>query len=136
MLKKYISNTILSINAKLSDGNYTHVSFSPKSLTGSVFYTSDEALQKALEKHPYFGTKFKMEEMQKPVKQEEVNPKKAESGDVMKHVDAPCADVAKEYLASNFDESRTKLRSIKFIKAIGLKHNIMFDGPDFNYEKE
>ena len=63
MLKKYSSRSCVSVSVRLSTGSSTHLSFTPRTGGGSVFYTDNEKLQEGLEKHPKFGKLFKLEEV-------------------------------------------------------------------------
>jgi hypothetical protein len=60
-MKKYVSKSNISINVVLEGGTNIHVAFTPQTLTGSVFYTDDEKLQAAIERHYKFGTAIKEE---------------------------------------------------------------------------
>ncbi|MEZ3589648.1 MAG: hypothetical protein K1V84_01255 [Muribaculaceae bacterium] len=59
-MNKYIANTAISISVTLPNGNSTRVSFSPLSNGTSVFYTSDNDIQWALEHHYKFGKLFRL----------------------------------------------------------------------------
>lgn len=59
--KKYIAKSHIGITVSVGNNRYTHVSFSPVTRGGSVFYTDDEKLQKALESHPRYGKLFKLD---------------------------------------------------------------------------
>lgn len=61
MLKKYTSKSNISISVLLKNKKSGHVSFSPITGGGSVFYTEDVELQAALEKHVKFGRLFKLD---------------------------------------------------------------------------
>ena len=53
----------MSVSVRLSTGSSTHLSFTPRTGGGSVFYTDNEKVQEGLEKHPKFGKLFKLEEV-------------------------------------------------------------------------
>lgn len=55
MTKTYISTTVLSFNVKL-EGAKKHMSFTPLTLGGSMYTTSDGKLQDAIERHRLFQT--------------------------------------------------------------------------------
>lgn len=59
-MNKYLANTAISISVTLPNGNSTRVSFSPLSNGTSVFYTSDNDIQWALEHHYKFGKLFRL----------------------------------------------------------------------------
>lgn len=60
-MKKYISNSTISVSIVLLNGKCNRVSFSPLSDGRSVFYTSDEDIQWGLEHHYKFGKLFRLE---------------------------------------------------------------------------
>lgn len=62
MLKKYIAKSCVSISVALPTGGTTHVSFTPRTGGGSVYYTDNEKIQEGLKKHPKFGKLFKLDE--------------------------------------------------------------------------
>ena len=86
--KKYTSGSSIGINVLLEGNVNHHVSFIDKS-NGSYLITDDPALQEALEKHPRFGSLFRLEEnietartnhkpKREPRPEEDENPKDAE----------------------------------------------------------
>jgi glucan-binding YG repeat protein len=171
-MKKYVSKSNISINVVLEGGTNIHVAFTPQTLTGSVFYTDDEKLQAAIERHYKFGTAIKeepIEETATPKKttatkkqtvkkvqsESEATPEEttaeaddteaaeatelAEEGeaetdeeetpeDGLKVVSVTDLSSAKDYLASNFGISRTKLNSTAKIKAAATANGIVFEG--------
>lgn len=62
MLKKYIAKSCVSISVALPTGGTTHVSFTPRTGGGSVYYTTNEKIQEGLEKHPKFGKLFTLDD--------------------------------------------------------------------------
>lgn len=58
--KTYKANTNVSINVVLANKKNLHLSFVPQSDGSSVFVTSDEAVQKAIENHCKFGCLFRL----------------------------------------------------------------------------
>lgn len=58
-MKKYIAKTNVSINVVLSSGANRHIAFSALTGGGSVFYTDDPEIIKAIERHYKFGTLFR-----------------------------------------------------------------------------
>lgn len=58
-MKKYIAKTNVSVNVVLSNGGNCHVSFDAITGGGSVFYTDDTELIKALENHYKYGRLFR-----------------------------------------------------------------------------
>lgn len=138
MIKKYTSKSTIAINVRLGEGKNIHVSFGAVTGSGSVYYTNDEALQAALEKHHQYGSLFKLQEtideqpptVDTPEGGEEATDKPtvtlhADGGSVV-HVDG--LDDAKEYLCEYFGISRTKLRTKKSILDAASSNGIAFDG--------
>ncbi len=58
--KTYKANTNVSINVVFANKKNLHISFMPQSDGSSVFVTSDEAVQKAIENHCKFGRLFRL----------------------------------------------------------------------------
>ena len=138
MIKKYTSKSTIAINVSLGEGKNIHVSFGAVTGSGSVYYTNDEALQAALEKHHQYGRLFKLQEtideqpasVDSPESGEEATDKPtetlhADAGSVV-HVDG--LDDAKEYLCEHFGISRTKLRTKASIIGAATTNGIVFDG--------
>ena len=138
MIKKYTSKSTIAINVSLGEGKNIHVSFGAVTGSGSVYYTNDEALQAALEKHHQYGRLFKLQEtideqpasVDSPEGGEEATARPtdtlhADAGSMV-HVDG--LDDAKEYLCEHFGISRTKLRTKKSILDAASSSGIAFDG--------
>lgn len=68
-MKKYIAKTNVSINVVLQSGKNRHITFSALTGGGSVFYTDDPDIQKAMERHYKFGKLFRIDHMCVPEKQ-------------------------------------------------------------------
>lgn len=71
-MKKYIAKTSVSVNIVLEGGANRHIAFTSLTGGGSVFYTDDPEVQKALERHYKFGKLFSLDknfEAKKPAKQ-------------------------------------------------------------------
>lgn len=127
MTKKYIAYSHIAINVVLpSSGKGMHVSFTPVTGGGSVYITSNEDIQKALERHSRFGKLFKIDinykEEPEPVVEEVVAVKEPK----VKVMKMASLDDAKAYLADNFGISRTKLRSKKQIEDAAAANGIEF----------
>lgn len=58
-MKKYIAKTNVSVNVVLSNGTNCHITFSAVTGGGSVFYTDDAEVIKALESHYKYGKLFR-----------------------------------------------------------------------------
>lgn len=138
-MKKYIAKTNTSINVVDADGKNIHVAFTPLTMGGSVFYTDDEKLQDAIERHYKFGRQIRVEEVAQKTAapttkasteeaQQDDEEATTEEGDELKTITVTDAGSAKDYLANNFGVSRTKLKSIAQIKAVAQAHNIVFEG--------
>ena len=138
MIKKYTSKSTIAINVSLGEGKNIHVSFGAVTGRGSVYYTNDEALQAALEKHHQYGRLFKLQEtideqpasVDSPEGGEEATARPtdtlhADAGSMV-HVDG--LDDAKEYLCEHFGISRTKLRTKASIIGAATTNGIVFDG--------
>lgn len=57
-MKRYIAKTNVSINIVLASGANRHITFSSLTGGGSVFYTDDPEIEKAMESHYKFGKLF------------------------------------------------------------------------------
>ena len=104
------------MNVPLEGGGNCHVTFTPRTGSGSVFYTDNEKIQKGLEKHPRFGKLFyldKIEEKQDKISAGEPlstqTETKTEGG--MKELEFAVVEDAKDYIADKFGVSRSKLRT-------------------------
>ena len=145
MTKTYTSYTHVAFSVVLEGGKSKRVSFAPRTGSGSVFYTDDEKLQKAIEKHPAFGKKFFLAGGQTAAKKAaapvskkleeaatasasaaEAAPKKVQTREI------PFTNLsdAKEYLAKTFEIGRTQLRSKEAIKKYAALHGVIFVGID------
>lgn len=116
-----------------------------------MYYTDDEEVQRALERHLKYGKLFRcvantIEEKEKPPAAseketlreklsdgngrtdgvEETDPAVEESG--LKKIAVACTDDAREYLAGTFGISRSKMRSAAAIKELATAHHIEFSG--------
>lgn len=76
MMKKYISNTTISISAMLPNAKSVRISFTPRTDGSSIFYTSDKDIQHALEHHYKFGKLFRLAEEYMEENQIAKSPKK------------------------------------------------------------
>lgn len=132
MQKEYKSNVVLSL--VMPSGK--RVTFDELSGgCGSVFVTSDEALQRELENHGWFGTKFKLRKTQQQaanaagvVAGGSAQPSTAVKNEMME-VEISDPGEAKEWLAEHFqDVSRTKLRSKEAIIETAKMKGVVFKG--------
>lgn len=122
MTKKYISNRDLSINIKLGKSS-KHISFTPLTLSGSVYYTDDKDIQDALAKHPYYGSLFFVEDLE----EEKEQPLKKEAPQYTER-NVTCLDDARDILSDEFGISRTKIRTIDAIKNAAENVGVKFIG--------
>lgn len=129
MKKRYKSSSHVSLNVSLGKGKSVHVSFTALTGGGSVYYTDDEKLQKALERHARYGKIFRLDptfvETKVPAKEQSEEPLSTE-GSGLKVIKVASLDDAKSYLVETFDISRTKLRSKKQIEDAAAANGIEF----------
>lgn len=112
----------------MSNTKNAHISFTPMTGGGSVYYAKDERVQKALEQHPKFGRLFAEDKHYKEVVVA-IKAPTPKAVDVVE-VRVACVDDAKDYLSDKFGVSRTKMRSIENIKSIAATKNVVFIGID------
>lgn len=123
---KYISKTQIAISVNVN-GKNVHIAFTAQTGGGSVYYTNDEAIAKALERHHKFGKLFKkvaepVVVIAKPVVEEA---KKEEPKPKERKMSFACYDDAKDYLVNTYGISRTKLRTQTAIQNTAKAHNII-----------
>lgn len=108
-----------------------HIGFSPVSGGGSMFITSDEELQEAMEKHRGFNTMFRLDSVQdestNPQAPQEDTPAEDEDPKLMV-VNVNCIEDARDYLAEKFAISRSKIKNLASIKAKAKENGIEFSG--------
>lgn len=124
MTKRYTSSARVVIGVITEDGGYTRIAFHPLTGGGSYFETSDEKLQRAIERNSGYRRSFIGREVEAPapapvIKEEPKGPKQ---------VNMASLDDAKDYLAEKFGYSRTKLRSKAAILAAAEESGIEFIG--------
>jgi hypothetical protein len=125
MTKRYTSSARVVIGVITEDGGYTRIAFHPLTGGGSYFETSDEKLQRAIERNSGYRRSFigrEVEEQVAPAPVIEEEPKGP------KQVNVASLDDAKDYLAEKFGYSRTKLRSKAAILAAAEESGIEFIG--------
>lgn len=130
-MKKYIAKSDVGLNIVLPGGANKRVSFTSQTGGGGVYYTDDADEQKGLESHYRYGKLFVCDStftdfapadpITKPAPKEGVEPK-------IKEVEVSDPDAAKSYLAENFEENRTKLKTVEAIKKAAARHGIVFKG--------
>ena len=126
MNKKYEASTIVAITVQTGKF-HRRVSFTQLSNGKSYFITDSEALQQAIENHPFFKNgliRLKAETANVPsAKTEETN--EPEVPELRKITVAGQSD-AVDYLTEKFGISRSKLRSQKAIAEAGAVHGVEF----------
>ncbi len=130
MKKIYRANTGIAINVVLGSGKSTHVSFTSLSNGTSVFSTSDEDMQKAIEKHYKFGSLFRLiDTIDESVKAEPAEEESENEGESeMTTIKVSDLASAKDYLAEKFGISRTALKSKTSILNQASLHGVTFEG--------
>lgn len=123
VIKTYISNTILAFNLRMSGGT-KRINFDALSKTGSIYTTDNIDIQTALEQHPYFGKYFKLK-ASVPVKEKKEEEQKPVKENIVQ-VSGP--EDAKDYLTSQYNISRTQLRTIDAIKKAAASVGVKFEG--------
>lgn len=104
MQKTYQAKTDISINVHTAGGQ-RHVRFIPLTMVGSFFTTADALLQEAIERHPKFGRQISLLPEPEPAAETPCEQLPDEEMTFCSLADA------KEYLASRFGISRTRLRT-------------------------
>ena len=131
-MKAFKASTLLSFSVTLSDGSRVRIEFNPLTEGGTVFYTGDEELVKALERHPYFGELFEKDDTPEEVSTEvSIEPENVSmpSGGSTPLSFANEED-AKEYIANKYGVSRTRLKTRASIEraAVELGMPIEWEG--------
>ena len=136
-MMKFTAKTHVALNVVLPSGKNMHISFTPITGGGSVFYTNDPSVAQALEGHYKFGHLFKKVDepkvvqakaTAKPETKVEANVATESSAKVEKKKDRTltfaCYEDAKDYLVETFGVSRTKLRTQKAIEDMAIANNV------------
>lgn len=121
---KFTSKSHVALSVPLEKGN-AHISFIEKTGQGSVFYTDNEKLAKAMRKHPKFGKLFREEEIKEEAKEEVSDaPDITDGGTKQPEVSFSNNEDAKEYLADRFGVSRSKLRTRQEMEEVAKANNL------------
>ena len=121
---KFTSKSHVALSVPLEKGN-AHISFIEKTGQGSVFYTDNEKLAKAMRKHPKFGKLFREEEIKEETKEEVSDaPDITDNGTKQPEVSFSNNEDAKEYLADRFGVSRSKLRTRQEMEEVAKANNL------------
>ncbi len=123
----YTSKTSLSLNIVLPSGKSKHISFTPMTAGGSIFYTDSKDDMAGLERHPKYGRLFVKEE-ERPAKKSSAKKEKKAPAAEPTVVTVACEEDAKIFLCEKFGFSRTKLKLREQIIAAGKSKNIIFEG--------
>lgn len=132
MLKKYTAKTQVALTV-MKKGKPMHVSFTPVTGGGSVYYTNDEDVARALENHYKFKKLFRLAGAQSdaantpaPVNIARTQPQPAKQGDkkTPKEMPFPSYEDAKDWLVEQFEFSRTKLKTQKDIEKAALQKGV------------
>ncbi len=128
-MQKYISSSHVCLNVHLKNGANVHVSFSPLTGGGSVYYTADKDIQEGLKNHAKYGKLFNLDESFKETVKSAPKVKEPEPAQPrLKKIKVSCPEDAKDYLAETFGVSRTQMRSMNSIKSVALQKGIEFEG--------
>ncbi len=130
-MKRYISRSDISINVVLPVSKKNlHITFSPTTSGGSMYYTDNKDIQTAIENHYKFGKLFHVDKSFK--KEQEDTPlhesKNSEHDTNLKEVFVSDIEEAKNYLSEKLGVSRTRLRRENDIKAVAQSNGIIFKG--------
>lgn len=131
MEKVYRSNTHLSVNIVVGQSNQ-HVSFTPQSDGSSQYRTTDEAVQRGLERHYKYGRLFRLVESaeEHEAEAEAVVASEAEAEDGLTAIPVTDWDSAKDWLAEHTDVTRSQLRSQKSIVSAAAANGYEFVIPE------
>lgn len=105
-MKKYIAKTNVSVNVVLSNGSNCHITFSAITGGGSVFYTDDAEVIRALENHYKYGKLFRADPnyiSEKRPSKPALKPKR--NSDEAKATSIPASMTAEEVTASPITET-------------------------------
>lgn len=113
------------MNVVLSSGKSLHVAFNQSSDGSSSYTTSDEEVQKALERHYRFGGLFRLAGEFAEASPAVPSARAAAPAPEAREVRVSDIAAAKDYLAERYGVSRTSLKSQKSIHeqaaSLGLK---------------
>lgn len=120
--KTYTSRGVIIFSRKIGQSNKTF-RFSPSPVGGgSMYTTSSQAEQEALENHPDFGSVYVLagaSGTQEPAAEEKPQARSIKVSDVVE---------ARDYLMDLFGYKANDLRSRKAIMEAGAEHGIAFEG--------
>ena len=128
MTKRYRSSSEISINITFTEGQTKRIRFSPLSSNVNVYYSNDEDEQKALETHPRYNELFIIDPDFVVPKKNEPEEEVKDTTPKIKTVKVNCIDDAKDYLADNFNVSRTHFKSKKAVVNYAAEKDVVFEG--------
>jgi len=88
----------------------TRIAFTPLSTRSSYFETTDEALQRKIEAHPWYGDKFRLRSVEDTDTDTRKEEKKAETPKETKKISFSTLADAKEWLAKEYGVARSNIR--------------------------
>ena len=121
MQKTYLSKSEVCINVSVN-GRHRHLAFIPHTMGGSSLTVDDPALQTAIERHRFYGTRIVAAPIEAPP--EPVPPTTADTGPTTMAFDT--LTEAKDYIADRWGVSRTMLRTKSQIEAVAAEHGLTF----------
>lgn len=143
-IKTYFSGSELSLSIQIGEAKtqnaygvaytqpiYRRVVFEADTMNRCTYKTAEEAVQKALEAHPWFDVKFgleKTEEVSEKTGTETKTKSKSTKKTEVKKVEVASASDAKQYLVEKFEISRTQIQTVSDIKKFAAQNNIEFVG--------
>lgn len=131
MKKIYKSKSDIAISCLLPNKKSIHISFTSQSDGSSIYITDNKDVQYALEHHYRYGKLFRLagEIKEKTAEEKAAEKQKQEEERAAKTINIKVSDIweARDYLASNYGISRTKLRSEDAILNAAKEHNINFN---------
>lgn len=132
MKKHYESRSSISVNVVLRNRKSVHVPFITRSDGSSIYVTSNEDIQYALEHHYRYGKLFKLvgTETDEEIKSRDESSKTTatEKKEYVRKVKVSDYASAKDFMAENYGVSRTSMKSEKAILEAAKAHHVEFEG--------
>lgn len=126
-MKRYKAATDVSVNVNVG-GSSERVCFTSVTAGGSVFYTDNPELQKALEGHYRYGSLFVEDKSYATeatkAKAEETKSPEAKAPEAKEFADF---QEAKEWLSETFGIPRSNLKSKKHIETAAAEHGVKIE---------
>jgi len=102
----------------------TRIAFTPLSTKSSYYETTDEALQKRMEAHPWFGDKFRLKTVEETETTAKTDKKVDDAPKEMKKISFTTLADAKEWLANEYGVARSNLRKKEDAVAAGKSYGV------------